>query len=709
MTPGVGNGFQQQLIEAETEVEADQRRALQLASELLQRQDLTDNARLRALIVSCRASVWVQGPRTALEQCQQAVELAEADPDKSYLLRARNVRGTAFYELGQIKDAFADFSAALALARRLGDLKLTSRLANNLGVVTRNSGALEQAIEYFSESIEVAKATDYDYMEAVASINLGDSYTQLERFDGALAHLQQGLEAAQRTADSTLSLSANVSIAEILSKQGDPSRAATHLRPLIAQTQERNIVVARAHEVLADAYSDLGVRNQAVNALDEALGITRELDAVLRHNYLLVNLAKLQRSDANPGIALETITAPIRFARQQNHDQLLRTGLREQTLILADLQRPDDALASDQEADELEHAFNTRRANEQLSMLRVTTEQAKTERELALALQRQTATELRAEQDRWVRNGALVALAFVLGLVYLWRNRRRSMELRHLVAKRTQALMEQTEARQTLEAQLFQSQKLEAIGQLTGGIAHDFNNLLTVIIGALDLLRNGERLKFEDQALIEDALAAAESGTDITQQLLAFARKQNLRPEEFDLVAHVKDLQRLLSRSLGGERRLVVTLPSSPIPVELDRGQLTSALLNLVINARDAVGQNGEVVIAITTLEIGSNNPQLLEPGHYACINVRDNGHGMTSNELGQACDPFFSTKPLAAGSGLGLSMVYGFAKQSAGELVLSSELGQGTEIQLFLPLLTTAILTATPAGATLAADPAPG
>lgn len=697
---------------AEAAVESDKPTAWTLTTELLARDNLPAEARLQASITNCRAGIGINGPKASLPMCQQAVELGQQRNDKTLLLRARTVRGAAFFELGETTAAYKDFSAALTLARQLDNAELYSRLANNLGVVARNTGALEQAIKYFEESITFAKESEYDYMLAAALINLGDSFTALERYDGALPHFQQALEAAKRINDDALILSAHISISETLVKQSFPSQAAAHLLPLIspANAQPRNTTVARGYDVLTDAYSALGRNRDAIAALDIALGITAELDAVFRHNRLLVKLAKLQRLNGNLSAALATIAGAIKFAREPDHEQLLWRALREETPILVALGRPDDALASDREADQLEQAFNTRRVNEQLSILRVSAEQAATERELALALQRQTAIEFSAQQDRRIRNGALLALAFSLGIFYLVRHRRRSQVLEHLVEKRTQALQEQIDARQTLEAQLLQSQKLEAIGQLTGGIAHDFNNLLTVIVGALDMLRRdgGERLNAEDLELIDDALAAGQSGTDITRQLLAFARKQDLRPEEFDLTSHIQDLARLLTRSLGTDRKLTVATPPAPLRVKLDRAQLTTSLLNLVINARDATCTTGTVTIELKAQQVGTDEVGILQPGHYASICISDNGRGMSADELRQSCDPFFSTKPFSAGSGLGLSMVYGFVKQSAGEMIISSEHGRGTEIQLIVPLAVAPARNTTALGMNLASEEPP-
>ena len=386
--PIAANGYQEELSAAEAAVESDKRTAWTLTNRLLSQRNLPNDARLQASITNCRAGISVQGPVASLPICEEAVELAKQNGDQSLLLRARTVRGAAFFELGESTSAYKDFSAALSLARQLNDTAQYSRLSNNLGVVSRNAGALQQAIEYFEQSIEFAQASGYDFLLAAASINLGDSFHELGRYDGALPYYQKALEVAERIEDSTMKLSANLSIAATLTQQGFPDQAAGHLLPLISppDVQPRSTVVARGYEILADAYAELDRMTDAVAALSVALSITSELDAVLRHNRLLVRLAKLQCLGGDLDTALGTITKPIEFAREQNNEALLHAALREKTAILVALGRTDEALTSDREADQLEQAQNTQRANEQLSILRVNAEQAETERELALAL-----------------------------------------------------------------------------------------------------------------------------------------------------------------------------------------------------------------------------------------------------------------------------------------------------------------------------------
>ena len=248
-------------------------------------------------------------------------------------------------------------------------------------------------------------------------------------------------------------------------------------------------------------------------------------------------------------------------------------------------------------------------------------------------------------------------------------------------------------AAQESEAAFRQAQKMEAVGQLTGGVAHDFNNLLAVILGNAELL--GDDLG--DSPLLATIERAAKRGADLTQHLLAFSRQQALQPQSVDLTELVPDLRDLFERTLGGPIEIVADIPENLWPVFADPGQLESALLNLAINARDAMPEGG-------ILKIGCSNVELQQGGEvaaseYVQIAVRDTGSGMPENVLERAFEPFYTTKGVGEGSGLGLSMVYGFTRQSHGDVTIESAPGRGTELKMFLPRAETASVSAEAAG----------
>ena len=243
--------------------------------------------------------------------------------------------------------------------------------------------------------------------------------------------------------------------------------------------------------------------------------------------------------------------------------------------------------------------------------------------------------------------------------------------------------------RKKLESQLRQAQKMEAVGTLTGGMAHDFNNHLGVIILNLDVL--GERVTGDPEAdeLIRDATAAAMRGADLIGRLLAFARRQPLQPQRTDINPLVTEITRLLDRTLGEEIKITLDLDDALWPTVVDPAQLESSLANLATNARDAMPNGGELTIATGNRQLDEDYAAQhaeVTPGDYAMIEVTDGGAGMSPEVLAQAFEPFFTTKPPGEGTGLGLSMVYGFIKQSGGHINVYSEVGGGTTVRLFLP-----------------------
>lgn len=240
--------------------------------------------------------------------------------------------------------------------------------------------------------------------------------------------------------------------------------------------------------------------------------------------------------------------------------------------------------------------------------------------------------------------------------------------------------------RRDLEAELHQAQKMEAIGQLTGGVAHDFNNLLTVITGNLELALG----RVEDHHVAEMlrlAMDATEKGAALTQRLLAFARRQTLSPYAIDLAALVADLRELLGRTLGSGIEIATSVSGDLWPALVDASQLENAMLNLAINARDAMPFGGRLSIEATNCEVAEGEWPELKPGRYVSLVVRDSGQGMSPEIRAKAVQPFFTTKEIGKGSGLGLSMVYGFVKQTGGHVDIVSEIGRGTAVQLILPV----------------------
>ena len=262
-------------------------------------------------------------------------------------------------------------------------------------------------------------------------------------------------------------------------------------------------------------------------------------------------------------------------------------------------------------------------------------------------------------------------------------------------------VMDTTE-RHEADERLRQAQKMEAIGQLTGGVAHDFNNLLTIIVGNLDMIVRRPADAQRVERLATSAMTAARRGAEVTEKLLSFSRRQVLRPETVNPNRLLKDFRTLLERAVGETIAVAFDLDAGLDPVRLDPGQFESAVLNLAVNARDAMPSGGRLSIRTENVALtrdGVAGPPGLAPGDYVRVSVTDTGHGMDAATAARAFEPFFTTKDVGKGTGLGLSQVYGFARQGGGQVVVESAVGVGTTVAIYLPHSTEAAAPARPDG----------
>jgi PAS domain S-box-containing protein len=266
-------------------------------------------------------------------------------------------------------------------------------------------------------------------------------------------------------------------------------------------------------------------------------------------------------------------------------------------------------------------------------------------------------------------------------------NREFNREARHFLSS-VANLLAVAMQRIRVEEQLAHAQRLESVGQLTGGIAHDFNNMLTVISGNLQILEDELADRPAAREIVGNALRAAGRGADLTHKLLVFARRQRLAPRASDPHKLLEELASMLRRTLGESVQLAIHVATAVPPVFADPAQLESALVNLALNARDAMPRGGELTLTVEQRLVAADDAASaeLKPGYYVVFGVRDTGLGMAKEVLARAFEPFFTTKELGKGSGLGLSMVYGFAKQSGGHVQVRSKLGYGTGVELYLP-----------------------
>ncbi len=250
-------------------------------------------------------------------------------------------------------------------------------------------------------------------------------------------------------------------------------------------------------------------------------------------------------------------------------------------------------------------------------------------------------------------------------------------------------LTEDITDRKRMESQLLQAQKMQAIGQLTGGVAHDFNNLLTVILGNAEILLDEIKSDDPHHKLVEPIISAAERGASLTQLMLAFARRQALEPSTFDLNEVVRRMNALLRRTIGESVEVDLRLAKSLWTVTADIRQMETAIVNIVLNARDAMPQGGKLTIETSNTELSDDyaaHSVEVDPGQYVMIALSDTGNGIAPEMLDRIFEPFFTTKPIGKGTGLGLSMVHGFVKQTGGHIQIYSEVGHGTCVKIFLP-----------------------
>ncbi|MHC8308940.1 hybrid sensor histidine kinase/response regulator [Pseudomonas sp. GT1P32] len=259
-------------------------------------------------------------------------------------------------------------------------------------------------------------------------------------------------------------------------------------------------------------------------------------------------------------------------------------------------------------------------------------------------------------------------------------------------AKITRDITEATRAQQALEQTreaLFQAQKMQAIGQLSGGIAHDFNNLLTVILGNLEIVRKRIGDDSKITRLLDNATQGALRGVALTQRMLAFARRQELKTESVEIPTLVEGITGLLRSSLGPSVALEARFTETIEPVWADKNQLELAVLNLATNARDAMPHGGTLLISARSEDAGDHSSLTPMTGRYVCLSINDTGEGMDDATLAVAMDPFFTTKGVGKGTGLGLSMVHGFIEQLGGRFILKSQKGKGTTAELWIPVAT--------------------
>jgi signal transduction histidine kinase/CheY-like chemotaxis protein len=613
-----------------------------------------------------------------------------------------NARGYYYLRHGTAEPAINAFKEGLLLVPADVDPVIRITLLHNRATALSLAGFVDEAVASFEIANAGKSVLPADSsLPAILAYNLGFLQAQKGRHEAALKSYQIVIDWLASTNQLTRAFIAHTQVSLSLSATGRHQRALDELLPWVDRQDFLATGDSKAHAYLAlgNAYMGLG---QQVNAR-EVLNLGVELagtsgnpnrlrELSLAYASMLLGQQDYQGARTYLVKLIDRLTGNAGTAGPNTGQ-----GLEQAHLLLskaeAGLGNFAAAYQQSLQSAEAQEIWRTSKFDRRLASLRISNELDVKDQQLGLALERETAARLSQRLSQRLSEvigvSAIGGALVVILLIYLLLKRRNhwaEVQLRqaaneHLVrevAARTreveQALGEQHLAEQAsaaLKIRLTKDDNLRSLGQLTGGVAHDFNNLLTIILLSAELLQL--ELNESQQSLIEDIIGATVTGQSITRGLLAYARRQALHPTIIDLRDYLPESLSLFRRSLDETILLSQELPdnSEPLLVNADTGQLTSCLINLIINAREAIGERGHI-----RMQAESRDDKI-------AITVVDDGCGMTDHDLEHATEPFYSTKDASKGTGLGLSMAYGFMKQSGGELIIESDINVGTRVIL--------------------------
>ncbi|MEO1575508.1 MAG: tetratricopeptide repeat protein, partial [Pseudomonadota bacterium] len=555
------------------------------------------------------------------------------------------------------------------------------------------------SLPHFETALTHARALPYPEYMVIVYLNLASSYTYLGRAGEALQMLEEAVLSPVVELYPTRRLVVQSMIAQAQAASGTTQGAVEELRRVMADV---------ADDVLPDAltfgHTGLGVVFLADNRAEEALAEFEQVLAITgqdlqtglghpRVQLMVVHYASALREAGRLQASRELLEAAIARVPADQPDQLLVDACKSLALTLAALGQADAARDMAEGAARLESQLWDASFQYQVARLNASLDTDRQRFELERAQERELALREKAEREVTLRRQSWLLAALIALMVPLYISRRmqkhkaeteraaaahledqvveRTQELEHEMARRMEAEVE----RRRLIEKMSEGEKMRALGQLTAGVAHDFNNLMTVVTLGADQLR--ARLVRDDDVqsahVLNHIVAAADTGARITRGLLAYVRKQPLQPEVLSLDVFFEQARPILRNTLG--ERIELEMRLTPCQALVDKGQLTTSILNLLLNAREAMPNGGRVELTVRTAD------------ERVDIEVRDTGIGMTADVRQRAVGPFFTTKETGEGTGLGLSMVYGFARQSGGDLTLRSARGEGATVTLSLPL----------------------
>ncbi len=692
-----------------------------IAEELLQTYRDSGNALALASGYSAKGSVQAQqgdleGAVKTLEEAEIWAKQCESEAPHLFF-NTRCNRALYMVTLGKRDETVRLLQEAIEYSKPYEKSLETAHPYITLAHLAENAGARAQALQYLQSAFEIANRNDrFDTASAAVETIITILFND-KQYDLANEWMNKIQPVLAKASDPTIKQAFAIRAAELKRVGGDPAGAAEDLKQLLdtlpAGTQKQ--VKGQIALSLAAALLECEKYNESLAATEMARenlqGFKRSLE-LLEHGRLACLLAV--------GQVEETIAEAQKFLA--NESLARESKIRMLDLLAQAFFKAGSNVAAYetlQKCREEEAQTLAERAREQANFMTAAYNSEHREHELALAKEQQAAAETRAqllsEQARRateqvdhvkaIRNMVIAfsAITLVLGLFVmqiLWyrsstlaiakREREFNQQMQERLARQAADLQEQLMTRRQLEMAIERKFRDEALGKLTGGVAHDFNNLLMVILHSIELIKLKEpKLASDSAELLQAITQAADSGSSIVSQLMAYTRQQPLLPRAVQATEWLQSSRTMLRQMVGNKIQYNELDQSAGATICIDVAQLTTAVINLLDNARDAVRENGriELLIAKTHIDdVSASQWHEVTPGEYCLFEVRDNGKGMTSDELAHACEPFYTTKRSGAGTGLGLSSVLGFVKQSGGDFRLKSEPGKGTIASILIP-----------------------
>lgn len=587
----------------------------------------------------------------------------------------------------------ARFRAARELALRVDDTVLALQALNGVALTYMRMGLTREAIDNMTEAKRELDVIPSDStLPIILKMNLSYLYAQSGESEEAIEGYEESIAWALENNQWSRAYINTAGLAQVLVRTGKPGQAIQRLAAITdgAEISTEIETAVGGLRILATAYLQTGQFDAARQTIDQARNIVDTANDSMRMAEMNIVEARLFAATGQPNVAADLLQEITNDLAQGLPSALLQEALEVSANVQEQLGNLDAALELNRQTVALERAIRSAQHDALLGALRVDNELAMKQREVDLLEEKNLANEARKERDMAI-NGLLlmIGLAALVGtyLTYSrWSNERRAREtLEKEVRKRTaqvqfelQGRMDAERDKAKLEQRVAEDEKLRAIAQLTGGLSHDFNNIMTVISCSAELirLRHDSAADEDTRELVDDILAATDSGAKVTGALLAYARQQPLRPQLTRLDRFFDTHYSLFRNTLG--ENISLSVDADPAVVEIDQNLLTTSILNLLFNSKDALEKGGQVAITVRSQKEKAGKDRVE-------IRVSDDGSGMNEDTRARAMEPFYTTKASGKGSGLGLSMVYGFARQSDAVLSIESALGVGTTVSLVL------------------------